>query len=158
MSARIFRLLASPLMLVVMALSPQPAAAQAPGKKTVTLSPQQLETIRLREIAMAARRYTNIAFSPANQRKLQATLPLSEANFQVAIALARVQFQACMEGGFEARLKNALDAQVLRKAIESTQSADMNEPEAAKTVIPAFVATDAYCAKRIKVWMAGAIE
>ncbi len=126
--------------------------------KTIPLSDEALENIRLIEVAHAARLYTEIVFSRQNQRKMRADLPLSETDFQGAIKDLRARFSACMEGGFEARLTNAFDAQVLRKTMQSTRSADVAEPEAAKTVLPAFTATDAYCAARIPVWLAGAIQ
>ncbi len=127
-------------------------------EKTIALSPVELEKIRLIEVAHAARIYTEIAFSKQNQREMHKNLPLSEADFGEAIKGIKARFQACMESGFEARLKNAFDAQVLRKTMQSVRSVDVPEPEKAETVIPAFTATDAYCASRISVWLAGTIK
>jgi hypothetical protein len=133
-------------------------APQKPVQRTIALSDAQLETLRLREVTLAARLYTDIAFSPQNMRKMREGLPLSEASFQAALKVLRLRFSACMESGFEARLDNALSAQVLRKTIQSTQSASVPEPKKARSVMPAFKATDAYCAGRIQAWLASAIE
>ncbi len=138
-----------------------PAISAAPStkvQKTVRLSPSQLEEIRLKEIAMAAKFYTQIAFSKENQRKMRAQLPLSEKDFQNAMQALRPRFQTCMESGFEARLANAFDAQVLRKTMQSALSTSVAEPEKAKTVIPAFSATDAFCSGKIKIWLSGVIR
>ncbi|PHS27429.1 MAG: hypothetical protein COA84_04470 [Robiginitomaculum sp.] len=135
--------------------------AQAPPKtaqRTIELSDAQLEILRQREVALAAKLYTDIAFSPQNMRKMREGLPLSEASFQAALKTLRLRFSACMESGFEARLDNALSAQILRKTIQSTQSASVSEPKKARSVMPAFKATDAYCAGRIQAWLASAIE
>jgi len=142
-------------------LPPLPATAQdtpETKQKSVKLSPEQLEKIRLVEIARAAKLYTQIAFSDENQRKMQDDLPLAKNEFQAAIKDVRARFQACMESGFEARLQNAFDAQVLRKTIESVLTRDVAEPEKANTILPAFTATDAFCSGKIEVWMAGAIR
>ncbi len=134
------------------------AAQQKAIQHTVQLSPEQLEKLRLIEVAKAASLYTGIAFSAQNQRKMRDGLPLSETDFDAAIKDIKPRFQACLEGGFEARLGNAYEAQVLRKTIQSTQSADFAEPKTAKSIIPAFKATSDFCAGRIKVWLASAIK
>jgi hypothetical protein len=134
------------------------AAQQKSAQRTVKLSPEQLEKLRQIEVAKAAKLYTGIAFSAQNQRKMREGLPLSDTDFEAAMQDIKPRFLACLEGGFEARLGNAFDAQVLRKTIQSTQSADVAEPKKAKTIIPAFKATSDFCAGRIKVWMASAIK
>jgi len=134
------------------------AAQQKSVQHTVQLSPEQLEKLRLIEVTKAASLYTNITFSAQNQRKMRKSLPLSDTDFIAAIKEIKPRFQACLEGGFEARLGNAFDAQVLRKTIQSTQSADFAEPETAKTIIPTFKATSDFCASRIENWMASAIK
>lgn len=138
-----------------------PASAQdtpQTHQKTVKLSPEQLEKIRLVEIARAAKLYTQIAFSDKNQRKMQEGLPLAKDEFQTAIRDLRARFQACMESGFEARMDNAFDAQVLRKTIESVLTTKVAEPKKANTILPAFTATDTFCSGKIEIWMAGAIK
>ncbi|MDQ7020010.1 MAG: hypothetical protein Q9M33_12715 [Robiginitomaculum sp.] len=134
------------------------AAQQNSASRTVQLSPAQLENLRQIEVAKAAKLYTEIAFSTQNQRKMRGGLPLSDTDFDAAIKDIKPRFQACLEGGFEARLGNAFEAQVLRKTIQSTQSANVAEPKKAKTIIPAFKATSDFCAGRIKVWLASAIK
>lgn len=133
-------------------------AQQNSAQRTVKLSPEQLEKLRLIELERAAKQYTDIAFSAHNQRKMRAGLPLSDADFETAMQDIKSRFQACLEGGFEARLGNAFEAQVLRKTIQSTQSIDFAEPEKARTIIPAFKATSDFCASRIEIWMASAIK
>ena len=96
-------------------LASMPAQAQDKGpapQATVKLSPAQLEKIRLEEIARAARLYTAIAFSPGAIARMRDQLPLPEAAFQSAIIGVRNRFEACMEGGFEARLDDAYTEQV----------------------------------------------
>ncbi len=142
-----------------LALFAQPMVSAAQSQqKTIALSPKQLEKIRLNELNQAARLYTKISFSPQNKRTMRADLPLAEAEFQTVITRIRAQFQACMESGFEARLDNAFDAQILRKTMQSVLSADQPEPEKAKTIIPAFTATDAFCSGKVKSWLDGAIQ
>ena len=139
------------------------AQAQAQDKRpaseaTVKLSPAQLEKIRLEEIARAARLYTAIAFSPAAIARMRDQLPLPEAAFQSAIIGVRNRFEACMEGGFEARLDDAYTAQVLRKTMQNARTRRTPEPRDARSVLPAFTSTNKYCAGRIKAWMASQIQ
>ncbi len=125
---------------------------------TVQLRDEDFEKIRLIEVSHAAKLYTKIAFSNKNKRKMRGSLPLAEAEFQTVMAGLSVRFEACMESGFEARMANAFNAQVLRKTMQSVLSVDVPEPEKAQTIIPAFKATDKFCAARVKVWMAAAIK
>ena len=138
-----------------------PAMAQdnpaRPGSP-VRLSPAQLETIRLNEIARAAQLYTGIAFSPRAIGKLRSQLPLDEAAFGKAIDTVQKRFEACMEGALEARLDNAYKAQVLRKTVQSARSKAVPEPRDAKIVLPAFQAANAFCSGRIDAWLASQIQ
>ncbi len=150
-----------PAIIAALLLIAKPALAQdaAPaGRTKVRLSPAQLEEIRLNEIARAAQLYTGIAFSPLAIAKMRDQLPLDEAAFNRAIAAVQKRFEACMEGGLEARLDNAYKAQVLRKTVQSARSTKISEPKDARTVMPAFKAANSYCSSRIETWLASQIQ
>ncbi len=133
---------------------PVPAAA----KHEYTLTPAQLEEIRLIEIAKAAQLYTQIAFSKENLRKMHQNLPLNADEAKRLTTQLSTRFQACMEGEFEARLANAYDAQVLRKTMQHALDPALPEPKDSRTVLPVFRASNAYCASRVKAWTAAQIQ